>query len=74
MEAGGAALEFPMLSVALSTVVMVQTVFMSLLPLKGPDSVEEEPGLTDVSKGELRGRVETILLSDAILRKKIVVL
>lgn len=43
------------------------SIFMSLLlPLKGPDSTEEELGLTDVSKG--------MLLLDAILGKNIVML
>lgn len=42
----------------------------SLLPLKGPDRMEEELGLTDVSKGKLKERVEIMLLLDAILGKK----
>lgn len=47
------------------------SIFMSsLLPLKGSNSTEEELGLTDVSKGKLKERVETILLLDKILGKK----
>lgn len=39
------------------------SIFMSSLPpLKGPNSVEEELGLTAVSKGKLRERTETVFL------------
>lgn len=41
-----------------------------MLPLKGSNSTEEQLGLTDVSKGKLEERVETILLLDKILGKK----
>lgn len=36
----------------------------------GPSSTGEELGLIDVSKGKLKGRVETLLLLGAILGKK----
>lgn len=49
------------------------SIFMSsLLPLKVPNSMEEEQGLTDlVSKGKLMERTETILLQDEKLEIKL---
>jgi len=75
-ETGGAALEFPMLSVVLSTREMVETIYFYefVAALKCPDSTEEELGLTDVSKGKLKESIETILLLGAVLGKNIVVL